>query len=234
MKRSIWIGWDPREKEAFDVCVASIKQHLSEEIPIFAVVLAGLQEIGLYRRPMIQRDGHIWDVISDAPCSTEFSISRFFVMQLAREGMALFMDSDTLIRCDLVELFESVDPAKAVSVVQHNHQPLDRVKMDGQIQTRYDRKNWSSVACYNVDHPANRQLTDAKLNSWAGRALHRFAWLEDCEIGALDPAYNHLVGVNPPNPAAKIAHLTLGIPTMAGHEDCEFAAEWTECLVNLP
>lgn len=226
MKRSIFVGYDPREQDAFQVCMTSIARHLTEDIPVYAVVLHGLQAMGLYQRPTLLKDGQLWDVISDAPMSTEFAVSRFFVPRLAREGMALFMDCDTLVRCDLAELFDAADPSKAVSVVQHNHEPLDRVKMDGQLQTRYERKNWSSVCLWNVDHPANRQLTDAKVNSWAGRALHRFAWLEDSEIGALDPAWNHLVGVAAPDCAARIVHFTLGIPSMPGFENCEYAEEW--------
>jgi hypothetical protein len=29
--------------------------------------------------------------------------------------------------------------------------------MDGQAQTRYARKNWSSVMVFNCDHPANER-----------------------------------------------------------------------------
>lgn len=228
MNRSIWIGWDPREADAFEVCARSIMAHLSEEIPIFSIDLSVLQGRGLYQRPMRRDDdGRLIDRISNAPMSTEFAISRFFVPHLAGEpGTALFMDCDMLVRCDLVELFELADPRFAIQVVQHDYEPAETVKMDGQPQTAYPRKNWSSVMLWNLTHPATNLLSLQKLNQWAGRALHRFAWLEDSEIGALDPEWNHLVGVYPPNPDAKIAHFTLGIPRMAGYEHCEFADEW--------
>lgn len=228
MKRSIWIGFDPRELDAFEVCVRSIQAHLSEPIEIFGIRLDTLQHRGLYQRPMRRDDdGKLHDRISHAPMSTEFAISRFFVPHLVAEpGTALFMDCDMLVRCDLVELFELADPRFAIQVVKHDYEPAEAVKMDGQEQTTYARKNWSSVMLWNLSHPATNLLTLQKLNTWAGRALHRFGWLEDREIGELGREWNHLVGVYPPNPGAKIAHFTLGIPRMAGYENCEHADEW--------
>lgn len=232
MRRSIWIGHDPREQDAFNVAVASIRARLSEPIEIFAVALPVLISRGLYQRPTSRRDGKLWDHISDAPMSTEFAISRFFVPELARlsfpepADLALFMDCDMLARADLNELFALADPDKAVQVVQHDYQPHETIKMDGQVQTSYPRKNWSSVILWNLRHPANRMLTMGKLNSWAGRALHGFQWLQDQFIGALPAEWNHLVGVDAPNPDAKLAHFTLGVPSMEGYAASEHAHEW--------
>jgi hypothetical protein len=41
-----------------------------------------------------------------------------------------------------------------------------------------------------------------------------------------------LVGEYPPNPNAAVAHFTLGVPTMKGYEDCEFADEWRAELMR--
>lgn len=232
MKRTIWIGHDPREQDAFNVAVHSIRAQLSEPIEICAVALPTLFGHGLYQRPTCRRDGKLWDVISDAPMSTEFAISRFFVPVIAtsycREpsDLALFMDCDMLARTDLVELFALADPTKAIQVVKHDYHPAGGVKMDGQVQTDYPCKNWSSVMLWNLRHPANSALTIAKLNTWAGRALHAFKWLDESLIGALPTSWNHLVGVNPPDPDAKLVHFTLGIPSMEGYATCEHAAEW--------
>src|SRR5690242_12332845 len=93
MKRSIYIGYDPRESEAFAVCRHSI-QRFAPDIPIHAICLDDMRAAGLYWRPTSQRDGKLWDDISDAPMSTEFAISRFLTKELAGEGWALFMDCD--------------------------------------------------------------------------------------------------------------------------------------------
>lgn len=234
MTRSIWIGFDPREVDAFQICVASIRAHLSaHNIPIYAVALEKLQEPGLYTRPMEMRNDQMWDKISSAPMSTAFAISRFFVPHLADGDQALFMDCDMLVRTDLAKLFDLVDPAHAISCVKHAHEPVEGIKMDGQIQTAYPRKNWSSFMVWNLNHPAHRWLTLDFLNGVPGRVLHRFGWLKDDEIGELPREWNHLVGVNEPDEFAKVAHFTLGIPRMRGYEECEHAPEWWQYAFRL-
>lgn len=85
-------------------------------------------------------------------------------------------------------------------------------KMDGQLQTDYPRKNWSSVVLWNCDHPANKELTIEVLNTWPGRDLHAFKWLKDEEIGNLPVEWNYLVGVTTEPVKPKLAHFTLGGP----------------------
>jgi lipopolysaccharide biosynthesis glycosyltransferase len=230
VRQSIFIGFDPRETDAFAVARYSAVRRLNLPIPVRGVVLTDLRTGGLYTRPTSRRDGRLWDDISDAPMSTEFACSRFLVPRLAGSGWALFMDADMLVRADLTTLFALADPDKAVMVVKHNHRPPESVKMDGQMQTVYARKNWSSVCLWNVDHPSNRKLTTELINSIPGRDLHRFCWLDDHEIGELPHHWNHLVGEHPENPQAKIVHFTLGTPSMPGYEQCEFADEWREHL----
>ncbi|TIU82677.1 MAG: glycosyltransferase [Mesorhizobium sp.] len=158
--------------------------------------------------------------------ATEFACSRFLVPRLAKSGWALFMDCDMLVRADLQKLFALADPSKAVMVVKHDHRPRETVKMDGQAQTLYARKNWSSVILWNVDHPAHQALTTDLVNSVPGRDLHRFCWLDDAEIGALEVKWNWLVGHSDPEVNPSIVHFTDGVPTMPGYEDCAYADEW--------
>jgi lipopolysaccharide biosynthesis glycosyltransferase len=234
MKRTIWVGFEPRELDAFKVCLASIRAHLSEEIEIHALALDVMVKNGMYHRQTVYKDGQLYDVLSEAPMSTEFAISRFFIPHLCRGGgLALFMDCDMLVRCDLAELFALADPRYAVQVVKHEQPPGAKRKMDNQIQTAYPRKNWSSVMLWNLDHRAHRWLHLDTLNRAPGRALHEFAWLNPQEIGELEPTWNHLVGINPPDPDAKIVHYTLGIPRMEGYEQCEHADEWRQILSEV-
>jgi hypothetical protein len=231
---SLFIGFDPREAEAFAVARSSLYRHSTSAIR--GLVLNHLRRDGLYKRPTERRinsEGvsQLWDVISDHWMSTEFAISRFLVPYLSGYGLALFVDSDVLIRGDVVKLFDEIQSGvygrdKAVWCVKHDHLPAGGVKMDGQIQSAYSRKNWSSVMVFDCDHPANKCLTPEMVNTLPGRDLHRFCWLDDDEIGALPSEWNHLIGEQPPRPNAKIAHFTLGIPSMAGRENCEYAAEW--------
>lgn len=101
-------------------------------------------------------------------------------------------------------------------------------KMDGQIQTFYNRKNWSSVMLINCDHPAMERFTLKDLNERPGRDLHAFCWLKDEEIGELEHKWNVLVGVDDMNKQkfSGIWHYTLGGPFLPGWKGGEFDHVW--------
>lgn len=227
---SIWIGFDPREAAAFAVCRNSIRRHTLQQIPVRGIVLSELQRAGLYTRPVERRGEQLYDPISGAPMSTEFAISRFFTPILAKGGWALFCDCDILARGSIARLFERAVSTYAVMVVKHHHSPNMSVKMDGQIQTKYARKNWSSVMLFNCDHPSNKLLTVDMLNTLPGRDLHRFCWLRDEEIGELSPSWNYLVGHTQTDEEPQLVHFTDGIPTMRGYENVEYADEFNREL----
>lgn len=223
----VWLGWDPREAVPYEVAFRSIRKMASVDVHIQGISMSHLKDLGVYTRPTTTVNGRLWDVLSEAPMSTTHAIARFFVPFLqGHRGWAVSADGDVLCRADISDLMLLADARYAVMVVQHQHEPVDRRKMDGQIQTSYARKNWSSVILWNCAHPAHQALTLDVLNTWPGRDLHAFRWLKDAEIGELPIAWNHLVGVCPPNHDAKLVHFTLGTPDMAGYEEGEFADEW--------
>lgn len=232
MSLSIWIGYDPREAEAFSVARESVRRQLNQPIPIRGIELTTLQAKQLYYRPTERRPSAadrpvLWDVISDAPMSTEFAITRFLVPHMAGDsGWALFMDCDMLARANLSTLLQACDRSKAVMCVKHDYAPKNQTKMDGQVQTQYARKNWSSFMLFNLEHEANQALTVEFVNTLPGRDLHRFCWLEDDQIGELDPAWNFLVGHSDPAIDPKVVHFTEGSPNMPGYENAPYADEW--------
>lgn len=208
----IYLGYDTREREAFDVAFGSLIMRAAHTPSITPLMKERLEIAGLLYRPTIFENGQYIDVISKAPMSTQFAISRFLTPILAQTGWALFMDSDTVAMVDVGEIFELVDSSKAVMVVKHRQTVAEDFKMDGQVQTQYPRKNWSSVMLFNCDHPANRALTVRIINTLPGRDLHAFSWLHDEQIGELPAEWNWLVGVQPCPAMPKIAHFTLGGP----------------------
>ena len=208
---------------------------MTAPVPVRGIVLENLRRRGLYQRQISRKAdsegrSYLFDPISDAPMATEFAISRFLTPMLAETGLALFLDCDMLVRDNLCRLFESIDPSKAVSVVKHRQETGAMVKMDGVPQTYYQRKNWSSFMVFNCDHPSNRNLTTEMVNTLPGRDLHRFCWLDDDEIGELDPAWNWLAGVSDPAIDPKVVHHTLGVPAMPGFERAPFADEWWDVV----
>ncbi len=166
--------------------------------------------------------------------STEFAITRFFLPHLTeRKGWALFGDSDLLFRGDVRDLFALADDRYAVMVVQHPELDGEGTKMDGAAQLPYRRKNWSSVVLWNLSHPAHDALTLSVLNTWPGRELHAFRWLEDAQIGALPGTWNWLEGYSAPDPDPAVVHLTRGGPWFRNWEHVAWAEAWLAELGRL-
>ena len=212
----VYIGYDPVETVAWHTMAHSIFSRSSRPVAIIPINISNLRAI--YRR---QRD---------PKQSNEFSFTRFLVPYLnGFEGLAVFFDCDMLLRTDIAELFEyaHVDPTKAVHVVKHDYQPRDDIKYLDTVQYRYPRKNWSSVVLWNCGHPSNLRLTPDFINTASGMELHRFQWLRDDEIGALDMRWNWLVGeYDQPPEDVKNVHWTVGGPYFHEYRNTDFAQEW--------
>lgn len=168
------------------------------------------------------------DLGDNKPFSTDFAFTRFLVPALSLyQGWALFCDGDFLFTQDIAKLFALADDRHAVMCVQREHEPVETVKMGGLVQSRYHRKNWSSLILWNCAHPANGVLTGYVVNQFNGQWLHAFSWLEDDQIGALPREWNFLAGVDKAGTQAPHGiHYTLGIPTMPGCENTPYADLW--------
>lgn len=229
-----FIGYDAGERLAWEVCAASLQTHARAPIPVAPIGRVDLAARGFYARPQSMRDGFPWDDLSNEPCSTDFSVARWFVPLLAeRAGWALFCDSDFLWRRDVHELFSLADRRFAVMVVPHKQEPTETVKMTGQQQTRYDRKNWSSLVLWNLAHAGTRRMTYGLVNETPKRDLHRFCWLDDSEIGFLPEEWNWLDGTSSPDLDAAAAHFTRGTPDMPNWTDTQYAGEWRSYAAAL-
>ena len=216
---TVYIGWDSREPIAADVCRHSILEHSSIPVNIVMLKQEELRNTGLYWRDV------------DKLASTEFTFTRFLVPELNNfEGTAIFMDSDMVLTTDIAELVEDVDPDKAVSCVQHDYTPPEGVKMDGQQQLSYPRKNWSSMVVWNCAHTDNKKVTKELVNDPEinGAYLHRFSWLADKDIGLLGPQWNWLVGwyVEGRDGSPSLLHYTEGGPWFPNHTHCAYADVW--------
>lgn len=222
----VYIGYDPTEDRAAQVAAHSLREASGITAEFLKQDI--LRDKGLLTRLEDTR-GHRFDLVSGATCSTQFSNSRFLTPLLAQGGPALFVDCDMVFYTDPNNIFSEIGGMygeKAVWVVKHNHVPTETTKMMGQMQTKYNRKNWSSVMLFNCDHPANRRLSLQDVNSRPGRDLHAFYWLADDEIGELDPRWNWLVNVQPKPTDVAIAHFTLGGPFNSGWAGAEHDALW--------
>jgi lipopolysaccharide biosynthesis glycosyltransferase len=227
----IYIGQDAREASAYDAAVSSLRHHAGD-VDVTPLNIDRLASCGLLRR-VVDRRGQLYDFQSNAPASTDFAVSRFLVPCLAQTGWALFVDCDVVFLTDVRELFALADPSKAVMVVKHASLAHQAMKMDGQTQTHYHRKNWSSVMLFNCDHPANRRLSLQDVNERPGRDLHAFYWLADSEIGELPAEWNWLVGVQDKPARPRIAHFTLGGPFTPGWQGGPYDNIWMEAAKHV-
>lgn len=208
----VFIGFDAKLPVLYNVLQHSIQTRASRPVGISPIMLSQLT--GIYtreRHPL---------------ASTEFSFSRFLTPYFSDyEGWSLFIDNDMLVLDDIAKLWNLRDERFAVMCTQHDHQPQEDVKFLGTVQTKYEKKNWSSVMLFN--NARCKALTPEYVNTASGLELHQFKWLgDDALIGALPLRWNHLVGYNPPNPDVSLVHYTLGGPYFDEHRDCEYATEW--------
>ena len=215
----VFIGYDSRETVAYGVLAHSIHRRASVPVSIAPVMLGQLAAV-------FHRD-------TNALQSTQFSFSRFLVPYLCGyEGWAVFMDCDMLMRDDIAKLWALRDERHAVQVVKHVHVPKEDVKFLGAVQTKYEKKNWSSVMLMNCDRC--RALTPEYVNAASGLQLHQFKWLEgDDLIGEIPSRWNHLVGYDAARADAALVHYTSGGPYFDEYAGCEYAQEWREELQHM-
>jgi lipopolysaccharide biosynthesis glycosyltransferase len=219
----VFVGYDTREDIAYQVCKHSIisKQPIADVKPIKQ---QELRDSGWYTRPV------------DKLASTEFTFTRFLIPELTNfDSWALFIDCDTILTTDIKKLFDQADSRYAVMCVQHDYTVKEKFKMDGQKQTFYPRKNWSSVVLWNCGHPSNKVLTTNLINdpTITGKYLHRFAWLKNEEIGKLDHTWNYLVGIYNDRETPSLIHYTEGGPWFENYRHCEFHNEWKAELQDM-
>ena len=137
------------------------------------------------------------------------------------------MDNDMLCLADIAELWALRDDKYAVMCVKHDYEVKEEVKFLGEKQTKYQKKNWSSVML--INNEKCRALSKDYVNSASGLELHQFKWLASDElIGEIPVEWNYLVGYYPVKNGVKMLHYTDGGPYFDDFKECDFAAEWLE------
>jgi hypothetical protein len=109
-------------------------------------------------------------------------------------------------------------------VVKHDHDPEEKVKFLGATQTKYEKKNWSSVVLYNCNKCT--ALTPEYVNTATGLDLHQFKWLgDDNLIGEIPHKWNHLVGYDQSVDVSEISniHWTIGGPYFDEYAGCDYS-----------
>ena len=217
---NIFIGYDSKEKVAYNVLSHSIIQNSTKPVAITPIALNHLRDDFVRER--------------NALSSTEFSFSRFMIPHLMNyQGWALFMDCDMLMFEDIAELWRLRDDRYAVQVCKHDYTPKEKTKFLGQVQTAYPKKNWSSFMLMNCKKCTT--LTPDYVNKASGLELHQYKWLESEDlIGDLPLEWNWLAGEYEQKDDIKNVHFTEGGPWFSEYEKCDYSTNWykyySECF----
>ena len=211
---NVFIGYDSKEKVAFSVLAYSILRNSTKPVTITPVYLPNIKDDFVRERNNLS--------------STEFSFSRFMVPHLMNyKGWAVFMDCDQLMLGDIADLWRMRDDKYAVQLCKHDYEPEEDKKFLGQVQTKYEKKNWSSFMLMNCKKC--NELTPDYVNSATGLQLHQFKWLESDElIGDLPLEWNWLVDEQGYNTKSKVnnIHFTKGGPWFKEYANCSYSETW--------
>ena len=216
---NVFIGYDSKEKIAHHVLSESILRNSTKPVAITPIYLPNIKDDFVRERNNIS--------------STEFSFSRFIIPHLMNyQGWALFMDCDMLMKTDIADLWRLRDDKYAVQVCKHDYIPKEETKFLGQVQTKYQKKNWSSFMLMNCKKCTT--LTPEYVNKASGLELHQFKWLESEElIGELPLEWNWLVGEYDKKEDVKNVHFTKGGPYFEKYSNSDYADEWFNVYTNM-
>jgi lipopolysaccharide biosynthesis glycosyltransferase len=209
---NIFIGYDSKEKVAFNVLSYSLLKNSSQPLSITPIYLNNLKD-------SFNRE-------ASSLASTEFSFSRFIVPHLMNyEGWGIFMDCDMLNLVDINELWSLRDEKYAVQVCKHDYIPKSQTKFLGNVQTVYPKKNWSSFILFNCNKCRN--LTKDYVNTASGLELHQFKWLDNEDlIGNLPLEWNWLADEYETKQDVYNIHYTEGGPYFKDYKDCAYSHLW--------
>lgn len=221
---NIFIGYDTKEKVAFNVLSYSILKNSTKPISITPIYLGNIKDDFVRERNTLS--------------STEFSFSRFIIPHLMNyQGWALFMDCDMLMIDDIAKLWRLRDDKYAVQVCKHDYTPKNQTKFLNQVQTTYPKKNWSSFMLMNCKKC--HTLTPDYVNQASGLELHQFKWLESENlIGDIPLEWNWLADEYEYKEKVHNIHYTEGGPYFTDYKDCDYSDLWFEyylecCKIDL-
>ena len=99
-----YVGYDPRDDNAYKVCTRSLRKNASVPVEIIPLYDWELRKKGIYYRGYrMDGSGQMYDDKDNRPFSTQFSFTRFTVPLLEDYGSewVMFMDADMMWRSDI-------------------------------------------------------------------------------------------------------------------------------------
>lgn len=245
MTYHIFIGYDEREHETFQVAKHTLLKHSTVPLRIHKLHHRDLRNAGLFDRPWtITESGQYVDQRDGKPFSTQFSHTRFLLPELWRNipdadksPLVMFVDCDFLYLEDIGEMFKKIETNRIknnnkapIYCVQHNYKPVSQIKMDNLEQSSYNMKLWSAMMIFNMDSKDNEHLIPEVVNNESGRYLHNFGWVTDLKtIEPIDEKWHFVPNHSEKNTGHIGAiHYTEGGPWFKNYRNCRYAQPWWE------
>lgn len=235
---NIFIGFDERESHVYNLCEHSLRSNSKSKLNIFPLNHKELRDEGFFDRPwrIHGQTGQYVDEREQRPFSTQFAFTRFLVPSICKargiSGKVMFVDCDFIFKDDVAKLFKEVDKQEGLPlyVVQHDFESKNQLKMDNCEQKNYNRKLWSSLMVFDVDHYMNSELIPSEVNTRSGLWLHNFLWIDrGTPIGKISERWNFIPNHSEPRVAYEdigAIHYTEGGPWFKGREKCEYSEDY--------
>jgi lipopolysaccharide biosynthesis glycosyltransferase len=218
----VYIGWNPKEPEAAEVCRHSLLKHSTLPIQVHFLKRDDLKKSEIYRRDPARE-------IDDR----EYPYLRYFVPHLANfTGWAVYCDPGVVWNADVRELFQHLDPSAAVHIAKH----------DPKLTESENQYN-SGVILWNCGHDSNRQLTPEVCSNQSPTFLHTFEWIQSTAIFPLALEWNWLANHydTPKEGEPKAIHFANGGPWRSDCRHVKYGwyyarafAEWQNSIRPVP
>tara|TARA_B110000046_G_scaffold164312_1_gene179826 strand:- start:90 stop:581 length:492 start_codon:yes stop_codon:yes gene_type:complete len=149
------------------------------------------------------------------------------------KGWSIYADGDMICLEDIKKLWDLRDKKYAVQVVKHDYKTKIAQKYWGNKNEDYPRKNWSSLILWNCEHQSHKILTPEFIQNQTGAFLHRFSWIDDKYIGAIEKEWNWLAMEYEEKKDINLIHYTIGTPCFEEYETKSLSSYWKKSFLNM-
>ena len=214
----IIVGFDQREAVAYHAFAQSVIEKSTIPVRFLPLSIASLSD---YKET--HEDG-----------SNDFIYSRFLVPSIMNfKGWSIYADGDMICLEDIKKLWDLRDKKYAVQVVKHDYKTKIAQKYWGNKNEDYPRKNWSSLILWNCEHQSHKILTPEFIQNQTGAFLHRFSWIDDKYIGAIEKEWNWLAMEYEEKKDINLIHYTIGTPCFEEYETKSLSSYWKKSFLNM-
>ncbi len=180
----VFIGVEPGEQEAAELCRWSILEHSTLPVQVEFLLPETLKNNSIFSK--------------ESNNNSDLSYCKFFVPYLSDyRGLAIYCSADMIWQIDIREVFRHEDSRMSLHYVRHDVPKFS-----------------NDLLLFNCSHEDCTKLTDKNINTKSLDWLVQHKWCGTNNISTLNFDYNWIVGINqaPDDGTPKILHFALEKP----------------------